>query len=443
MKRRWIVGPLVAVVLAAVVVGNLQRARGKAVEVELATVGKRELVARVSGSGRIEARKSVSVTANVVGKVVEVAVAEGDVVKKGQLILRVDPEEKQSFLRQAEADVERWKAEEVLVRAELKQALAELRREGDLQKGGLSSDRDFETRRTAKETTEARLNSIQQQLKNARAALDYTRKDLDKTEIRAEISGVVVRLAVEEGENVLAGDLYNAGSSIVEVADLSQMEAHVLVDETEVVQVKKGQPAEVQVDAFPDQKLSGQVCEVGNSAYNPGSLGSQESKDFRVKVLLDSTSAVTLRPGLSVSAKIETDRREQALAVPIEALTIRNPTREAEHRLVNEGKKKESKDPDLSASGKGPESEESDEVEGVFVVEGERAVFREVKTGIPGEKDFEVVSGLDEGEKIVRGPFEALRKLKSGEKIRIAKAKKPKKGEASANAEADTEASGK
>lgn len=426
MKKKLVIAGVVVVLLAAITIGNVRRAKGAAISVELVKVGRKELVAHVTGSGRIEAKKSVSVTANVVGKVLEVAVDEGDAVTKGQLILRIDPGERRAVLQQGEADVARWKAEEELSQAELRQSETELRRVEGMMKSDLATQQSLEERTTDREIRVARLASIREQSRNARAALEYARRELDKTEVRAEISGVVVRLAVEEGENVLAGDLYNQGSSIVEIADLAQMEAHVLVDETEVVQVKRDQPAEVKVDAFPDDARPGRVTEVGNSAYNPGILGSQESKDFRVKVLLDSTRVEALRPGLSVSAKIETDRRPNALGVPVEALTIRDPKLEVERARVNGqsrggAKKKDAEIESPADSARGESSKASKEVEGVFVVREGRAVFVPVKTGIAGEKDFEVLEGLTEGEEIVRGPFDALRKLESGQKVKPAK----------------------
>jgi HlyD family secretion protein len=238
-------------------------------------------------------------------------------------------------------------------------------------------------------------------------------------------------LAVEEGENVLAGDLYNPGSSIVEIADLSEMEAQVLVDETEVVQVKRGQKAEIKVDAFPDTTWNGTVTEVGSSAYNPGALGSQESKDYRVKILLDRGAGEKLRPGLSVSAKIEIDRKPQALAVPIEALTIRDPKREEEKLREKLGSKAGKGAAADSASTVAP-GEAGKEKEGVFVIEDGRARFVPVKTGIAGEKDFEVLAGLSEGQELVRGPFDALRKLESGQKVKEAKHGKQKKEDSGA-----------
>jgi HlyD family secretion protein len=240
--------------------------------------------------------------------------------------------------------------------------------------------------------------------------------ELDKTVVRAEIPGVIVRLSVEEGENVLAGDLYNAGSPMIVIADLSQMETQILVDETEIVKVRRDQGAEVEVDAFPDRKLAGHVIEVGSSAYNAGLLDSQEAKDFRVRILLDDPPA-DLRPGLSARAEIVTDTRERALAVPIAALTIRDPAEEAEKAA---GKRRPSRR-------RGSGAEDVQEVEGVFRVDDDRAVFVECRTGIAGEKDFEVVEGLAEGDRIVAGPFEAIRSLASGEKVKAKEERSPRR----------------
>jgi HlyD family secretion protein len=408
----------VILVLAVIIYLNLRRARGDATEVDLVEVGRKDLAAEVSGSGRIEARNSVSITSNVVGKVLEVAVEEGDFVETGDLILRIDPGERKALLEQAEASRARAAAEVELAAAELRQAEVELTRVRGLVEGGLASEQNLEGALTSRDVRSARLAAAKEDVRNARARVEHAERELEKTVVRAEIPGVIVRLSVEEGENVLAGDLYNSGSAIVVIADLSEMEAQVLVDETEVVSVEKGQRAEVTVDAFPDTTLVGRVIEVGNSAYNAGPLGSQEAKDFRVRILLDEAPP-RFRPGLSARGEIVTDVRDSALAIPIEALTLRDPERE--ERLAAEGKKGGRRRRVLERES----SEDSEEVEGVFVVDDDVARFRPVKTGIAGEKDFEVVEGLAEGEKVVRGPFDAIRDLASGDKVKSRKKKTP------------------
>jgi HlyD family secretion protein len=408
--RRFVVGAVIVIVLAVIVGMNVYRAREKAIDVDIVAVERHDLVAKVSGSGRIEARKSVSITSNVVGKVLELAAAEGDRVEKGQLILRIDPGERSAIVEQALASHARAEAQVTLTAAELRQAEFELNRVKDLIERDLASSQDLESAETTHEVRVASLAAAREDVRNAKARVDYAQYELDKTVIRAEIPGVIVRLSVEEGENVLAGDLYNSGSAIVVIADLSVMEAQVLIDETEVIGVEKGQKAVVTVDAFPDLEIPGHVTEVGNSAYNAGPLGSQEAKDFRVRVRLDEVPE-RLRPGLSSRAEIVTEEREGVLAVPIEALTVRNPRKE------HPG-----------------EDWPDEETEGVFVVIDDAAAFRPVKTGIAGEKHFEVTSGLEEEEEIVKGPFEAIRTLDTGDPLKQRKRKKaegdPDAGEA-------------
>lgn len=405
--KRLLIAAAVIVVLAVIIVVNVHRSRGKVVEVEISRVARKDLVEKVSGSGRIEARKSVSITSRVVGKVIEANADEGDAVEKGDVILRIDPGERDAALEQARAALSRAEASEQLAEAELRKAAFELRRANGLVTNGLSSDREMEAAQTSHDVAQARVREARENVRSARAGVEQAEYELDKTVIRAEIPGVIVRLSVEEGENVLAGDLYNAGSPMLVIADLSQIETQILVDETEVVKVRVGQPAEVEIDAFPDRKIPGKVVEVGNSAYNAGTLDSQEAKDFRVKILLDDPPP-DLRPGLSARAEIVTQTRDDAIAVPIAALTIRDPTEEAEKA---EGKRRTSRR-------RARDGEDVPEVEGVFRVQDGRAVFTACKTGIAGEKDFEVTEGLAEGDEIVSGPFEAIRSLESGQKVK-------------------------
>lgn len=435
--RKVLIGVALVAVVAVIVAANIRAARRKGIEVDVEALGRRDLVAQVEGSGRIAARRSVDVVSSVIGKVLEVAVEEGQRVERGQLMLRIDPAERKALLERAKAAVASATARQEQASAELKQADLELERVRGLIERGLASTQDLEKAETAREVNRARLASSEQDVRDARATVEHATEELERTVIRADIPGVVVRLAVEEGENVLAGDLYNRGSSIVTIADLSEMEAQILVDETEVVHVHAGQSAKVEVDAFPDRKLAGKVFEVGNSAYDAGTLGSQEAKDFRVRILLDDVPE-TLRPGLSARAEIVTDTRDKALAVPIEALALRDPKKETEKldKKHSRGRRSRAKGaasavgavtaaPGDSAGVAPPvaapaeSDEDAAEVEGVFLVKDGVAVFTPVKTGIAGTRHFEVVSGLEEGAVVVRGPFDALRRLASGDRVRI------------------------
>jgi len=413
--KKALIAAAVVIVLAILVTVNVRRGRDRGVEVEIAPVERRELVEHVSGSGRIEARKSVSLTSSVIGKVLEVAAEEGDRVEKGDLILRIDPGERTAALEQAKAVLARAKARQALAEAELRKAEFELRRATDLRANGLMSDQGLEAAETNREVADANVRAAREDVRNSEAGVEYGEYELAKAEFRAEISGVIVRLSVEEGENVLAGDLYNQGSAMAVIADLSVMEAHVLVDETEVVRVEKDQSAIVEVDAFPELKLAGRVSEVGNSAYNAGPLGSQEAKDFLVRIVLENLSE-SLRPGLSARAEIETSRRESALAIPIEALTIRDPAKQRTN-----GRKRDRDEGTDEGTDEGDASSESKEKEGVFLLRDEKAVFVPVTTGIAGDRHFEVLAGVEEGDVVIRGPFEAIRNLETGDDVKVKK----------------------
>jgi HlyD family secretion protein len=431
--RKLLIGTGLVLVIAILVFANVRAARRRGVQVDVEAASRRDLVAEVSGSGRVEARRSVDVVASVVGKVVEVAVEEGERVDRGQLILRIDPADRQALLEQARAALASASAGADLARAELRQSELELERVRGLVRQSLGSSSSLEGAETDRDVRRARLAAAEQEVRDARARVEYAQTELSRTVVRAEIPGVVVRLAVEEGENVLAGDLYNRGSAIVTVADLSEMEAQILVDETEVVKTRVGQKANVEIDAFPDLDVHGTVLEVGNSAYEAGALGTQEAKDFRVRILLEDVPD-GLRPGLSARADIVTDTREDALSVPIESLAHRDPAKEAQKR-AHGGRKRDARKADAAEAAPAvrdsvPAAEEGTEVEGVFVVVDGEAVFRPVKTGIAGERHFEVLAGLEEGTPVVRGPFDALRRLGTGDKVRVRTEKERAKADA-------------
>jgi HlyD family secretion protein len=219
--RKFLIGAALVVVVAVIVAANIRAARRKGIQVDIEAIKRRDLVAQVEGSGRIEARRSVDVVSSVVGKVLEVAVEEGQHVERGQLIMRIDPAERTALLERSKAGVAGAEARQEQASAELKQADVELERVRGLLKQGLASSQDLEKAETTREVDRARLVSAEQDVRDARASVQHATEELERTVIRADISGVVVRLAVEEGENVPAGD-YNGGSSVVTIADLSR-----------------------------------------------------------------------------------------------------------------------------------------------------------------------------------------------------------------------------
>jgi HlyD family secretion protein len=280
--------------------------------------------------------------------------------------------------------------------ANLKKARQYLERRKQLFAEGLISKELYEDAVIQQEIAEANTQANLHRIEQARASLKSTRDAIRKTSIVSPIDGIVTSLKVEEGEVAIIGTMNNPGTVLLTIADLSVMEAEVLVDETDVVKVRPGKRAEVTVDAIPGKVMSGRVTEVGNSAIATAAAGttSTESKDFKTVITLEAPPPA-LKPGFSATADIIIEEKKGVLAVPIAALVI----------LERDDPKK-----------KGAKVER----EGVFVAEGGRGVFREVRKGIAGDMYIEITSGLKEKDEVVTGPFAVLKKLKDGERIKSA-----------------------
>ncbi len=433
--KKVIIGVVAALVVIIFIVANLAGRREKTIEVEVEKVSKRNLEAVVTASGQIQPKKSVDVSANTMGKIVELAVAEGDSVKKGQLLMRIDPRGPETSRAQASAALRAAKANLEQCKANLQEAEADLDRIQRLHDRGLASDQQLLTAETSYNVATANVAAAHGEVARQEAYLASADYELSKVTIHAEISGVVTRLNVEEGENVIMGTMNNPGTVLMTISDLSHMEADVLVDETDVVNVTVGQPASITIDAFPDTTFKGKVTEVGHSAIvSSGAFGREESADFEVKVALLERIPHT-RPGLSASADIVTAKRDSVLAVPIQSLTIRPveekaedaPKRSSSKGRASDGGGEETAGAESASAGAGAEAkapegvETKKELEGVFVVEDGRAVFKPCRVGIAGEKHFEVLSGVTVGEEVISGPFKVLRRLKDGAKVKVAK----------------------
>ncbi|MFH1844706.1 MAG: efflux RND transporter periplasmic adaptor subunit [bacterium] len=420
MKKVLIIGGVI-LVLALVVFGALRGNRTKEHEVEVARIERKELVATVTASGTIDPRRQVDVSANTMGRVTTLAVAEGDTVNEDDFLLEIDPTEFRSAVRALEAATHSTEADLELAIASAEKAELDLRRADELYKQGIQSEEQLQAARTGAKVERARVASSRSRLIQAEANLDKARYDLEKVTVTAPMSGVITRLNVEEGENAIMGTLNNPGTVLLVIADLSVMEAVVRVDETEVVKVALGQPAEVSIDAFPDTTFTGRVIEIGNSPIFSSAGASQQAVDFEVKVVLEDRIP-HIRPGLSAEAEIEIARRTEALAVPLGAVTVRKwPPQESSsrgrgRRSDNRTETAETAETDNSANA-GPEEDQEDK-EGVFVVSDGKVTFRPIRIGITGEDDFEVLSGLTEDETVVTGPFRVLRELEDGDAVK-------------------------
>jgi HlyD family secretion protein len=413
--KKWLIIGGVIVVVAILVVVNLQKQKGKATEVELEAIEKRELTEIVSASGTIQPKISVDISSDITGKIVEVFVNEGDRVSDGELLLRVDPTQFRESVRSAEAQYESAKARYRESEARLEQAELEWARIKAFHEKGDVSERDYESARMSYKVAGTQVESSQRSVEQAEAYLEQMRDRFSKTEIRSPMSGIVVRRNAEVGEIAMEGTF--SIQVLMVIADLSVMEVEVDVDETEIPQVALGQMAEVEIDAFPDDKFVGEVTEIANSPIqNQGGTG---GVDFEVVVTLGEGYS-GLRPGLSATANVTTAARDSALSIPIQALTLRTK------KMLEEDQKKNATR--IEAAGiedaEFEFDEEVKELEGVFVIREGRALFRHVETGIAGEKHFELVTGLEAGDKIVTGPMRTLRNLHHGEQVKEKKGKK-------------------
>jgi HlyD family secretion protein len=438
-KRTKIVLAVVGLVAAGAFVGvKRSLSQKETVEVETHAIAKKDLAAIIQASGKIRPKTMVDVSAAVSGKVMEVAVKEGDEVKRGQLLLRIDPKPYQTQVEQLEASIASAKAMADQIQANLHQSKQDKERMESLYEQQLVSLNDVQKARTAVDVDEARARGAEKELLRLGANLSEAQHELTKVDVHSDIDGTVVALNIEAGENAFVGAFNNPATVLLSVADLRVIEAEVEVDETEAVRAAPGQPAELEVDAHPGWVFHGRVSEVGHSPLRLQTGGEREGTAFKVKIsVLDTIREV--RPGLTCSAKIRTDERAGALAVPIQALTLRKPDGAAPAKdpapatanngsIADDGAAPAS--PAMPASS-GPvkKTDEKGKVEGVFVVQDGVATFRRVTVGITGEKDFEVVSGLSAGDVIVTGPFKALRTLKSGDHVKAAKKKEKKPGE--------------
>ena len=416
MSRRTKIGAIIAliVLVAAGVVGfRINKKRHAATEVRLEQVSRRDLVSAVTASGKIEAKTSVDISADITGRIIQIAVREGDMVKRGQFLLQIDPAQYQAAVARAQGIVASNEAVLLQTRASRDQAQRAWNRARQLTELGdnLIAPETAEQAKTALEVAEANYASTKAQLDQARAGLQEARDNLAKTHLTAPITGRVVRLAVEQGEVAVPGTFSRETGLLMTIADLSVILAKVQVDETDIVRLTQHDSTEITIDAYPDTTFTGRVTKVSHSAKltptQTASGSNDRAVDFDVEITLQAPPP-DIRPDLSCTARIVTDTRSNALSIPIIALTVRD-----HEKIPNESDSAPPVDT-LRAKFK------KKEAEGVFVVRNGVATFRPVKTGVAGDEHFEVIEGLREGETIVAGTYQAIRDLKDGAKVRAA-----------------------
>jgi HlyD family secretion protein len=379
--------------------------------VRLETVARRDLVSTVEASGTIAAKTSVDISADITGRIVAIGVREGDVVKRGQFLLQIDPAQYQAAVARAEAVVGSMRAAVLQTRANRDQAERGWNRAKQL--SGLGRDliaaQQVEEAQTAFEVAQANYQSAEAQLSQAAASLQEAKDNLAKTRLVAPMAGRVVRVAIEEGEVAVPGTFSRETGLLMTIADLSVMLAKVRVDETDVVRLVPGDSVEVTIDAYPDSTFIGRVTRISQSAKLGSTAAASGSADravdFDVEVTLAKPPA-DVRPDLSCTARIVTDTRTRTLSIPIIALTARGhePMASESAPMI-----------DTSVSRR-----RDREAEGVFVVRQGMAFFRPVRVGIAGDEYFEVLDGVREGEVIVAGSYQAIRDMKDSTRVRTA-----------------------
>jgi HlyD family secretion protein len=421
-KSRVLIGAAVAVVLAAIVGYSVRKDSRSKVAVQTAPVKRLELTSVVSASGEVKPKRYVNVAANVSGRITNLYVKEGDRVRQGQLLARIDSTRFAADERQSEAAVRSARADLERARADLEVARLAFERTKTMHAEELVSEQVFDQARADFDMRSANMASLRGRIAQLEAALESAADNLAKTAVPAPMDGVVTSLVKEEGEVVIGAQSFQP-TVIMTVGDLSVMEAEVLVDETDIRNVALGQTATVRVDALDRLEIKGEVTEIGSSAIPRGTTSTgvsatntgNQAKDFKVVVTLEHPPA-SLRPGLNATADIVTAHKSSVIAVPIQAVVVRQVDKD--NKVVDPDAPKA----DEAAATPGPRRD-MEEREGVFVVEQNTARFRPVKTGILGDTEIEISEGLKEGEEIVTGSYKTLRTLKDQARVKLETAK--------------------
>jgi HlyD family secretion protein len=378
-------------------------------------VDSRDLVASVTASGQVQPRTKVDVAADISGRIVRLVVKEGQLVKRGDFLLQIDPEAYEAAVQRAEAGLSSAKAQAAQARANYLQAKRSYDRNMEMRKTNaqLVSEADIEQTRTQMEVNEALLEASTHNVEQSNASVRDARQSLAKTRIHAPMSGRITRLVVEQGETAVPGTFNKDAATLLTISDMTVLETIVKVDETDVARIAVGDSSIVQIDAFPDTTFIGKVVEISHSSVRGASAAganTEQAVDYEVRIQLLNPPQET-RPDFSATAKVVTDVRSKALSIPIIALTVR------ENEQLTGGDS-------AVRVGTTPQKEVGKrDVEGVFVVGADNKVtFRPVKVGIAGDRYFEVLTGLKAGDRIVGGTYQAIRELKDGALVKEAAA---------------------
>jgi len=462
MWHKIAIGAGVVVVAGGIVLFSVKQANKGVVTVQTSKVGTQDLVSLVTASGEVKPTTYTNVTAQGFGRITDIVVKEGAHIKRGDVLLtqenvqaNADVQAQSAATTSSEAGAEAAEASYKAAQADLLSQQANLEkakldydRGQGLYKGGLIPKQDFDQRKASYDGAVASVESAKARVLSLKAQLDQTRSQINqnkavlvrakdvlrKTTYTSPINGIVSYLPVRVGEYVVPGIQNSNGSFLMTLSDMSVVTSEVKVDETDIVNVKMGQDADVTIDAVPGKVFKGKVTEIGSQAIlrssglatTQSTTSTQEAKDFKVVITIDNPPD-NLRPGLSTTAKIRTAERKAVIAVPIQALAVR--TRKDLEEAAKQAKKNSESGVTLAAPPpSAPGDQKKDEVQGVFLVLGKKAVFTPVETGITGVTDIEIKNGLKSGDEIVTGSYKALRTLKPEAAVKVDNSA-PKKAE--------------
>jgi HlyD family secretion protein len=452
--KKVLIGVVVVLALAAIVGISVTQANKGAVTVQTAKVATQDdLVSLVTASGEIKPTTYTNISAQGFGRITEILVREGDHIKKGDKLLLQDNVQAnadvqaqsaavssaQAAIQAADASYKAAQADLITQQANMEKARLDWERGQGLYKDGLIPKQDFDQRKTTYDAAAATVDSSRARVLSLKAQLEQTRSQLNQSEAiqthqkdilsktiyTSPINGIVSYLPEKVGDYVVPGIQNSNGSFLMTLSDMSVVTAEVKVDETDIINIRMNQDADVTIDAIPGKVFKGHVTEIGSQATlrssglatTQSTTSAQEAKDFKVVVRLDSPPD-NLRPGLSTTAKIKTAEKKGVVAIPIQALAVRT-RKDLEDAAKNARGRGESGVTLAAPPPAAPGDPKKDEIQGVFVINGKKAFFRPVETGITGITDIEVTKGLQVGDEIVVGSYKALRTLKPEASIKI------------------------
>jgi len=442
-RKNVLIAVAVVLVGAAVVAANLYFRRDKGLLVTTDVIKTRDLEAIVSASGKIQPKRLVNISAETAGRVVDLAVNEGDRITKGQFLLQIDPKSLRSrvegtaaSLETAEGSLSQLRQAVETARVQVEQAQQNLTRQRNLWAQQLTTretlekaENDLRSAQSALQEREKQVTAQGSRISQERATLDSARYDLTKVRMESPIDGIVTRRNIQQGETAVIGTMNNAGTVLLQLADMSVIQAEVEVDETNIPHVQLDQLAKITIDAIPDRTFKGHVSEIGNSPIQAAAgATATQATNFKVVVILDEP-VPEVRPGFTATADITTATRRNVVAVPIPAVAVRELVFDANGQIVKEprtDKRRRTPVETVAAAAELKPGQTRKEVEGVFLVREGRAEFLPIKMGIAGDKYFEVLGGLKSGDQVITGPYNSVRTMADRDTVKVDNGKKGK-----------------